>query len=184
MRSGSSILEIAGVPTLRLIPADATQRPWLDELRREVYRDLVLRTFGDWDENRHQRHCEQAWSMGNIYLVADGPMRIGMLQLEHGLSAIHVHEIQLSSGFQNRGLGSRLLDYVVATATRSQRDVTLDVAHLNTNARRLYRRLGFIQTGVTTSHYLMRWSRTGAVPQNSEGVEGDEPGLDGGSRDP
>jgi hypothetical protein len=39
-----------------LRPATEADRAWLDDLRREVYYDLILSNFGEFDEERHRRH--------------------------------------------------------------------------------------------------------------------------------
>jgi hypothetical protein len=43
----------------QLAKASAEDKPWLEQLRRAVYRDLFFETFGSWDEARHLRHCEE-----------------------------------------------------------------------------------------------------------------------------
>ncbi len=40
-------------------------KPWLDDLRRAVYKELVLSTFGRFEEERYQRHCEECLEQGN-----------------------------------------------------------------------------------------------------------------------
>ena len=143
--------------TIQFVLAGEEDRAWLSDLRREAYRSLVLRTFGNFDERRHQRHCDETWSRGNVRLVLAGGDRCGMLQTEQRTSTLQIHEIQLLPRAQKQGLGTRLLEEVKEQARRSDLAVTLDVAHLNHEARRLYERLGFVRTGISPTHYLMRW---------------------------
>jgi len=38
--------------------ATDADRAWLEELRRAAYKPLFDATWGDWDEDRHQRQFE------------------------------------------------------------------------------------------------------------------------------
>lgn len=142
----------------RLIPAEAGDRPWVDELRRSVSAELFESTFGGWDEARHRRHCAACWERGGIWLVVVEGRRSGVLQLEERDGEVEICEIQIARGQQNQGLGTRLIEDVLAKARISGSAVVLRVGHKNEDAQRLYARLGFVATGSTASHVLMRAS--------------------------
>ena len=58
-------------------PADKT---WLENLRKECYKDLFDATWGQWDEARHQRHFLASWNEGNIQIIESENKAVGMLQ--------------------------------------------------------------------------------------------------------
>ncbi|HEX6241702.1 MAG TPA: GNAT family N-acetyltransferase [Polyangiales bacterium] len=143
-------------------PGDYALRPtvqgderWLEALRREVYRALVIRTFGAWDEARHARHCAECLAQGPVSLIEVDGAAVGMLQLLDRPDALVIGEIQLQPGHQRRGLGTRVLRDVISHAHAEGRCARLSVAHKNEDARRLYRRLGFEEVARTDSHVVM-----------------------------
>ena len=146
--------------TYRLVPTTDADRPWLDELRRAVYHDLFLATWGGWDEDRHARHFQASWARGGIDAVEHEGVRVGMVQLSEQDDVIEVHEIQIHPSFQGRGLGSSLLNDILARARAEQKDVRLATGLQNTRAASLYRRLGFVEVKTTDTHIHME-SRPG-----------------------
>ena len=52
-----------------LTPITTDDRPWLDDLRRSVYREQIVATCGGWDEERYSRHFAKTWERGNIRAV-------------------------------------------------------------------------------------------------------------------
>ena len=140
----------------RLRPATERDRDWLDDLRRAVYARLFQATWGRWDEDRHCRHFDATWQRGGIQVIEQHGQPVGMLQLLDGEDGLEVAEIQLLPAHQNLGLGTAVLADVLEQADRQGRDVFLSTGLRNTDACRLYRRLGFEETGRTDAKVHMR----------------------------
>ena len=70
--------------------------------------------------------------------------------------AIELHELVLLPEFQGQGIGSQLLKEVIDKAKAMNIPAHLGVLKEN-RAANLYRRLGFIQTGETETHFLMEF---------------------------
>jgi ribosomal protein S18 acetylase RimI-like enzyme len=66
--------------------------------------------------------------------------------------------IQLRPPFQRQGIGSAIIRKLKAEAASCRGVLDLGVDHANTNARRLYERLGFVQFGSDEQEVHMRWS--------------------------
>lgn len=144
------MIDVAATYSLR--PAAAEDEAWVEALRRSVYHDLMVRTFGAWDEPRHARHHAACWARGNILVVEVDGHRVGMIQLHETSGTVVIHEIQMRPSEQRRGLGTRLVRDTQARAHASGRSVQLSVALKNDGALRLYSRLGFDEVGRTDSH--------------------------------
>jgi ribosomal protein S18 acetylase RimI-like enzyme len=142
-------------PPYVLTPASADDQPFLEQLSRDVYRDLFVVTFGGWDEARHLRHVEDCWRRGHISIIEVSGVRIGMIQLVENANVIEVSELQIAPPRQNRGLGSRVLRDIIGRAHRDGRPVVLSVGLQNEKAYRLYGRLGFRQACQTATHRTM-----------------------------
>ena len=139
----------------RLNPATPADQAWLEALRRAVYQDLFLATWGSWDESRHLRHCAECWERGNIYTVELDSERVGMIQLHEYADRLEIGEIQIQPSHQSRGIGSRLLRDVQARAHAQRKKVALSTGLKNLRAVRLYERLGFQHVSQSESHFHM-----------------------------
>jgi ribosomal protein S18 acetylase RimI-like enzyme len=139
----------------RLRPAAEADVPWLEQLRRSVYQELFVATFGAWDEARHLRHCAECWARGGISLIEVRGERVGMIQLCEQPAELEIAEIQLLSAQQGHGLGTRLLRAVLAQAHAQGQRVWLSVGLKNERAHQLYRRLGFEDIAASETHFHM-----------------------------
>jgi ribosomal protein S18 acetylase RimI-like enzyme len=63
--------------------------------------------------------------------------------------------IEVLPEYQNQGIGTAVIKSVLEQAHHTGRPVGLQVLKVNP-ARSLYERLGFLTTGQTATHYLMR----------------------------
>ncbi len=138
---------------------DAKERDkaWLDNLRRDVYRDLFFATWGSWDEERHNRHFTSSWEMGNIKIIQQDMSSIGMLQVFDAGEHIEIVAIQIAPLFQRRGVATEVLSDILTDAQKHGKKVLLSTGLKNIEALKLYQRLGFIETKRTdTKVYLER----------------------------
>lgn len=139
----------------RLIDATREDEAWLDQLRRAVYRDLFIATWGGWDEERHQRHFAACIDRGHVSIIHVEGERVGMVQLFDHPDAVEVAEVQIDPAHQGRGIGSTVLRDVIRRAAAQGCPVHLKVGLQNKDAIRLYRRLGFEEVRHTDTHFLM-----------------------------
>ena len=134
-------------------PATEDDKAWLEQLRREVYRDLFTATFGGWDEERHARQWRECWEQGSISIIESQNAPVGMIQLFEQHEVVEVGELQIASSWQNRGIGSAVLRDTIARARAGGRAVVLSTGLRNAAARRLYLRLGFEETAQSETHF-------------------------------
>ena len=89
---------------------------------------------------------------------------------------IHINNVAMRPRFRGQGIGTALLHYVLAEATRlGARRATLEVRASNEGARRLYQRLGFYVAGTRRNYYsspvedaLILW-RDEVAPSSGQG---------------
>ena len=136
----------------RLLRAVAHDQRWLDQLRRSVYRDLFIATFGKWDEARHLRHTRECWERGYISIIEVEGERVGMIQLFDETGFVEIGELQIQPSHQNRAIGGRILNDIVDQAHKRGKSVRLSVALKNEQAYRFYQRYGFRLVSTTETH--------------------------------
>lgn len=139
----------------RLVSARPEDEPWLERLRRAVYRDLFEATWGGWDEDRHQRQFDACLERDEIYIIEVDGTPVGMVQLFEDVDVVEVGEIQITPDYQSRGVGTRVLRDTMAQAHSQGKKVTLHTGLKNHRARELYRRLGFERVAQTETHVQM-----------------------------
>ncbi|MEM0915365.1 MAG: GNAT family N-acetyltransferase [Planctomycetota bacterium] len=140
-----------------LQPATEEDKPWLDDLRRVVYAELVVATFGAFTEERHQRHCRTCWERGHIDIVSVDGARVGMIQVLEDADSIDLRKIQVHPDHQGKQLGQTLIRDVIRHATASGKPLVLSTGLKNLRAKSLYERLGFTVTRESDTHFHMRF---------------------------
>ena len=126
-----------------LKPASEIDKVWLDNLRREAYRDLFVVTWGGWDEVRHREHFAKTWEAGSISIIVVGELPVGMIQLLEADDEVEIAEIQILPDQQVHRLGTRVLEDVIDSARMKNKRVSLYLGLKNLGAFRVYERLGF-----------------------------------------
>ena len=142
-----------------LRPATDAEREWLDQLRRDAYRELFYATWGRWDEARHLRHFAESWTAGQISIIEVEGQDVGMVQLHESPRSVEIVEIQIRPEHQEHGLGTRVLTDIIESAAKQKKLVALHLGLKNLRAHDLYRRLGFRETGRSDTHIFMEHRR-------------------------
>ena len=136
--------------------ATPEDKAWLDELRRIAYHGLFLKTWGAWDDARHQRHFDATWAKGNISIIEVDGLPAGMLQLIDSPDHLELSEIQILPTFQGQGLGTAVIRDVIQQADHLNKDLLLSLGLQNTGAFKLYSRLDFTEYDRSDTHIYMK----------------------------
>ncbi len=139
-----------------LRPSSKSDKDWLDQLRREAYRDLFDATWGGWDEDRHIQHFTNSWEAGSISIIVVNQVPVGMIQLLEADDEVEIAEIQILPDHQNRGLGARAIEDVIESAGKRYKRLSLHLGMKNVGAFRLYERLGFQEVRRSETHIFMK----------------------------
>lgn len=129
--------------TLTFHPATESDLNWLETLRRAVYYDLFMATWGAWDEARHGRHWAAFLEVGQVFLILENDTPLGMVQYTEDEAAIEIHEIQIQPEYQGQGYGTQVIQRLLKEAQSKHKKVTLSTGLKNAGAIKLYQKLGF-----------------------------------------
>lgn len=130
---------------------------WLWELKRLTMRDVVVATWGTWDDRLQEAYFRRGFRPGSLQIIVVAGVDAGLLELHERGSELFLGRIEISPSFQGRGLGTRVLRDLQTQARDQQKPLRLTVLHANRGAKRLYERLGFAAVGETATHVLMEW---------------------------
>jgi ribosomal protein S18 acetylase RimI-like enzyme len=127
-----------------------------DELRRVPWTDEQKRAFLDMQFDAQKRHYEDYYPDCDFLVIEVEGRAAGRLYVDRAGAAIHLIDIALLPEYRGRGIGTLLLDELLAEARGSGRAIRAYVEHFNP-ARRLYDRLGFRQVDTNGVYRQLVW---------------------------
>lgn len=139
---------------VKVRPATRADYDFLYRLHKATLQEYVAQTWG-WDERWQQAHFKRKFDPTRHQIIVFDDKDIGVISIVPKEDEVFLAIIEILPAYQGQGLGTILLNGILAEAFGKGLPVTLRVLKVNP-ARRLYERLGFIVTGETQSHYLMR----------------------------
>ena len=145
-------------PVFSLRPArqsdyDFAARLYLDSMKRQ------LTTLGRWDEARVTTRFRRSFKPAQAKVIRLERADVGWMQVSHSAKGFHLHQLHLIERCRNRGIGTRLIQALLARAAALDQPVALNVVHGNP-AVALYRRLGFRPISRGAEKLRMRWDAT------------------------
>lgn len=140
---------------ISLRPATVADTAFARAVHHAALRDVVTRQFGGWDETLQDSFFEEDWTPERFEIVLFEGVPCGYLRIELHETHIEVHEINIDPGYQQQGIGTRILMDAIAKADELGLPILLQTLHLN-KAEHLYSRLGFKEIGRTGTHIKMR----------------------------
>jgi ribosomal protein S18 acetylase RimI-like enzyme len=153
------------LPGLR--PATEADREFLLGLYAST-RDAELAQVA-WEEGAKEAFLEQQFSAQDQHYRANYPgatldvievdgAAAGRLYVYRGEADIRIMDIALAPGFRGRGIGTALLQELMAEARSSGRSLSIHV-EMHNPVRSLYDRLGFVPAGEHGIYVLMKWTQ-------------------------
>lgn len=118
-------------------------------------RDVVERQFGAWDVAQQDEFFDKDWTRRRFEVIEYDGRRCGYVCVERGPDVVRLQEIDIDPAFQGRGIGSMIVRSVIDLARSLGLPAVLETLHEN-RAADLYRRLGFLETGVSDTHTQFR----------------------------
>ncbi len=125
-----------------------------EELAQVEWNDVQKESFlrMQFDAQRSFYESEYPGAEFQIILVADESA--GRLYVHRRDREIRIMDIAMLPAFRGRGIGTKLLNEILAEGERTDRPVTIHVESLNP-AQRLYERLGFTRIASNGVYHLL-----------------------------
>ncbi len=118
-------------------------------------RGYVSEIWG-WDQAWQEREFSTHFDPSAVILVHQGSNLVGYCQVEGCADELFVRMLVIHPGHRRLGIGTRLLNAVIASRKVHAKGVVLEVFKINPGAHRLYRRLGFQVESETPVSEVMR----------------------------
>ena len=124
------------------------------DLYGRVMKEYITQIWGwdqEWQENEFKKH----FNPENITVVKQEKKAIGYSQIEDQGNQLYIRMLLLLPNHQRKGIGSRLLNAVIAKAKAQSKGIALQVFKVNKQAKRFYEHHGFDVQGETPVSFTM-----------------------------
>ena len=139
--------------TLRLRPASPADYEFARAVHCSGMRWIAERLFG-WDDAAQAEKFQGQFVLAEVRIIVVDGREVGYLQAAEEPDALLLKELHIDAPFQNRGIGTAVLQQLFAEAERMGKPMTLGVVKFNP-ACRLYERLGFRTVGEDAHKFYM-----------------------------
>jgi ribosomal protein S18 acetylase RimI-like enzyme len=139
-----------------------TRRPATDadfealwHLHVETMKAYVAATYG-WDDAVQARMFREDWARRrDSEVLEDAGAVVANWRIERRPAEHFLAFIEVAAARQGQGVGTGVVETLLALAREAGVPATLTVMKANPRARRLYERLGFVVKGQTPTHWRM-----------------------------
>jgi ribosomal protein S18 acetylase RimI-like enzyme len=141
---------------MRLRPASEEDLDLAFEITVEAMRGYVEQTWGVWNDKEQRRKHAESFNPATHRVVMMEDLAAGLLATETLVPHVWLVKLYLRSAFRGRGIGSQVLQDVIAEASTLAKPVWLRVLRVNTKAQAFYARHGFQVVGEELERLFMR----------------------------
>ena len=141
--------------TYTLRTASEDDFKFLYNLKVACLKEYVAVTYG-WDDEYQLQLFTKRFDPSEIQVIVVDDHDVGNLSVEDRDDELYIAGIYLLPAWQNRGLGTSVIEDVLSKAAGKEKGVHLQVLRVNP-VLRLYERLGFQIYEETDTHFKMRW---------------------------
>jgi ribosomal protein S18 acetylase RimI-like enzyme len=128
------------------------------ELAQVAWEDGVKRAFLEHQFSAQDQHYRTNYPGATLDVIEVDGERAGRLYVHRGEEDIRIMDIAVAPAFRGRGIGTALIEELMAEAGSTGRSLSIHVEMQNP-ARSLYERLGFVPAGEHGVYVLMRWAQ-------------------------
>ena len=141
---------------IRFRQAQENDANFLYALHVATMKEYVDKTWG-WEDAFQEAVFRERYVPAEVQIITWNGKDIGMISVEEKKEDVFLRTIEIHPLYQRQGLGTSIIQQIVADAASRKKSVFLRVLKVNP-AQRLYERLGFRIVEETPTHYMMRTS--------------------------
>lgn len=138
--------------TIKLERADEQDKPYLLDLRKRTMVEQLEQAGFDFSEDEHKAILQKGFE--DIHLIKVDGKTAGMVKYHLEPQRLFISQFQIDPDAQGKGLGGKVLQFLLDLADTHQLPAFLNVLKKNP-ARKLYERMGFNYSGEDEHEYHM-----------------------------
>jgi len=140
--------------TFTLRQANKDDAPLFYRVIDRTMREFIISTWGAWNEKRVQHESYEKSRDPNARIVQVFDTSVGVFVVKRCPTHIQLEQIYILPEYQRMGIGTALLNNLIAEASQSKIPVYLRVMAVNP-AKNFYERFGFVVTEATPDFFFM-----------------------------
>ncbi len=117
----------------------------------------LLSRLGAFDELEFIANFKRLYRPADVKIIVVDGVDAGWLQISESEQEISLYQIHIGPGYRSRGIGTRLMQDLLARGRQQRKPISLYVVR-NNPAKALYERLGFKVVGEDETKLHMRWA--------------------------
>ncbi len=142
-------------PSFELRNAQDSDYGFAEHLYLAMMKPLLSR-LGAFDELEFIANFKRLYRPADVKIIVVDGVDAGWLQISESEQEISLYQIHIGPGYRSRGIGTRLMQDLLARSRQQRKPVSLYVVR-NNPAKALYERLGFKVVGEDETKLHMRW---------------------------
>jgi ribosomal protein S18 acetylase RimI-like enzyme len=151
----NSICRLDEIPVnIRLRAASDADFAFARSVYFETMRWIIERLSG-WDEKREDKNFVQFFQLDEVRIITVDDQDVGWIQEQVENTTINLGSFYVTPVMQRRGVGTQVLENLLAHARNEEKAITLAVAKINP-AVRFYQKHGFQITHEDERKFYMR----------------------------
>ena len=127
-----------------------------EELAVVPWSESEKKTFLEFQFNAQHTFYQNQFGDAAFWVIEQENVPIGRLYLDRRSDEIRIIDIALLPAYRDRGIGTALLNAILAEGQANHQPIRIHVEH-NNRALNLYRRLGFKKIDEEGVYFLMEW---------------------------
>ncbi|MFX1456251.1 MAG: GNAT family N-acetyltransferase [Promethearchaeota archaeon] len=139
---------------IELRQANSDDFNFLYKLKKKTLKEYISKTWG-WDEEWQQNYFSQNFNPEVLKIIVKSEEEIGCISIIEEENRYILSLIEILPQFQNKGIGTRLINELLSNAIKQNKAVYLQVLKTNEKAQKLYKKLGFSIESTKDTHYEM-----------------------------
>ena len=137
-------------------------------LKAESVRPYAEKIWG-WDEDYQRNDFDGDFSHIKQFNVIEVDSKfVGFVQYYFEYPYFEVVEIHLLPEYRGNGIGSDILRYLQKVCIAQDRKIRIGCFKENYRAKRIYQKLGFMQTKETDTHYILEYPNYTIIPYDEK----------------
>jgi ribosomal protein S18 acetylase RimI-like enzyme len=134
---------------------------FLYRMHKATMLPYVENTWGPWDDEWQRTYFHDHFLPDQMTVIQIEGQDVGVMRVQERTEEIYLAILEILPEFQNRGIGTAVIQTLLKKANQQGKPVALKVLKVNLPARSLYQRLGFGVTGEDATHYIMAYEKKG-----------------------
>ena len=125
------------------------------KIKKAAFSQYVTNLYGCWDEFEQHGYHQSRFVFQNFKIIIVNGKTAGSLEVVAEPECINVRQLMILPEHQGKGIGAHCMAVIRAEAEKLGVPIRLQVMKVNPRALLFYKRLGFVVSASTDTHYQM-----------------------------